>query len=248
VEIREYEGEDLSAITDFRENSIKGPQDVELASYQLQVTGLADNPASYTYDEVLNGFTNYAKVVELNCVEGWSVKILWEGIQVKDILEQAGAPTRGQSGHLPRLRRLHERLFPIEYITDNNILMAYKMNASLCRRRGAFPFELVRREQVGLQVDQMDHGDRASDDLDYQGFWEQRGYSNSGDLDKGFFDNPTRRLRGDLRAGAEEVRIRRAYFKTAHVDIPSFWVYTIVEQVFFKDGTCGKSRYEKTVR
>jgi len=47
VEIREYEGEDLSSINSFRENSIKGPQDVDIASYRLKITGLVDNPQSY---------------------------------------------------------------------------------------------------------------------------------------------------------------------------------------------------------
>lgn len=32
VEIREYEGIDLASITDFRENSIKGPQHIDLDS------------------------------------------------------------------------------------------------------------------------------------------------------------------------------------------------------------------------
>ena len=53
-EIREYEGVDLSSINAFRENSIKGPQEVDVESYTVGVTGLVANPASYSYDEVLN--------------------------------------------------------------------------------------------------------------------------------------------------------------------------------------------------
>jgi hypothetical protein len=51
VEIREYQGEDLSSINDFRENSIRGPQHVDIANYELLVTGLVENPTSYAYDE-----------------------------------------------------------------------------------------------------------------------------------------------------------------------------------------------------
>jgi len=50
VEIREYEGENLSSVDDFRENSIKGPQQVDIESYQLMITGLVENPKSYTYE------------------------------------------------------------------------------------------------------------------------------------------------------------------------------------------------------
>ena len=41
VEVREYEGKNLSSVNDFRENSIKGPQYVDIATYQLEVTGLS---------------------------------------------------------------------------------------------------------------------------------------------------------------------------------------------------------------
>ena len=72
VEIREYEGMNLSSIDDFRENSIKGPQYVDTESYQLKITGLVENPTTHTYDEVLNNHKPYKKVVatyEPNCEE-----------------------------------------------------------------------------------------------------------------------------------------------------------------------------------
>ncbi len=70
VEIREYEGINLSSVDGFRENSIKGPQQVDIESYRLEITGLVQNPRSYTYDEVINNRQYYKKVVTLDCVEG----------------------------------------------------------------------------------------------------------------------------------------------------------------------------------
>ena len=47
-----------------------------------------------TYDEILNRQT-YRKAVTLNCVEGWSAKILWEGILVKELIQEVkSCPTR----------------------------------------------------------------------------------------------------------------------------------------------------------
>ena len=89
VEVREYEGVDLSSINAFRENSIKGPQEIDVESYTLRITGLVTNSTSYTYDEVLNRYQHYKKVVTLDCVEGWSVTILWEGVLVRDLLAEA---------------------------------------------------------------------------------------------------------------------------------------------------------------
>ena len=50
VEIREYEGIELSSINEFRENSIKGPQQIDLVNYQLRITGLIENPRDYAYE------------------------------------------------------------------------------------------------------------------------------------------------------------------------------------------------------
>ena len=43
AEVRSYQGEDLSSINDFRENSIKGPQNVNISDYRLTVTGLTNS-------------------------------------------------------------------------------------------------------------------------------------------------------------------------------------------------------------
>jgi DMSO/TMAO reductase YedYZ molybdopterin-dependent catalytic subunit len=187
VEVREYKGENLSSINDFRENSIKGPQYVDIDSYKLEITGLAEKPTGYTYDEVIDGFDNYKKVVRLNCVEGWAVNILWEGVLVRDILVKAGP--------LPEARTVifhaqdgYTTSFPIEYVMDNDILMAYKINDVTIPPERGFPFELVAESKWGYKWVKWITQIELSDDVDYQGYWESRGYSDSGDLDKGFFD------------------------------------------------------------
>ena len=44
VEIRDYQGVRLSSIGDFRENSIKGPQEVNITDYRLMVYGEVASP------------------------------------------------------------------------------------------------------------------------------------------------------------------------------------------------------------
>ena len=87
IEIREYNGEDLSSIQEFRENSIKGIQFINKINYSLQISGLIEKPTNYTYNQTLNTFMAYKKIITLHCVEEWSVKILWGGILIKDILK-----------------------------------------------------------------------------------------------------------------------------------------------------------------
>ena len=187
VEIREYEGEQLSSVSDFRENSIKGPQYVDIEGYKLKITGLVDEPTDYTYDQVIKQHQLYKKVVRLNCVEGWSVNILWEGMLVRDLIEEAKV--------LPEARVVifhaydgYTTSFPIEYLLDNDIIMAYKMNEIIIPPERGFPFQLVAESKWGYKWIKWVTEIELSDDVNYRGFWESRGYSNEADLDKGFFD------------------------------------------------------------
>ena len=187
VEIRDYEGEKLSSVNDFRENSIKGPQYVDIESYELGITGLVANPQSYTYDEVINDHKGYEKVVTLDCVEGWSATILWEGFLVTDLLAEA-APLADAKVVIFHAHDGYTTSFPIEYIMENDIMMAYNMNgATLIPERG-FPFQLVAESKWGYKWIKWVTEIELSDDVAYKGYWEQRGYSNDGNLDEGFFE------------------------------------------------------------
>ena len=186
VEIREYEGINLSSINDFRENSIKGPQEVDLESYTLRITGLVTNSTIYTYDEVLNRYQHYKKVVTLNCVEGWSVRILWEGVLVKDLLAEA-EPLANAEVLIFHAYDGYTTSLPIDYIMDNDILMAYKMNDVILPPARGFPFQLVAESKWGYKWIKWITEIELSDDANYRGYWESRGYSNSADLDESFF-------------------------------------------------------------
>ena len=187
VEIREYQGEKLSSVGDFRENSIKGPQQVDIEEYRLEITGLVENPQTYTYDEVIGGNQSYKKVVTLNCVEGWSATILWEGLLVEDLLTQAG-PLGDARIVIFHAYDGYSTSLPIDYIVKNDIIMAYKLNEVLLPPARGFPFQLVAESKWGYKWAKWITEIELSDDVDYRGYWESRGYSNGGDLDKDFFD------------------------------------------------------------
>jgi DMSO/TMAO reductase YedYZ molybdopterin-dependent catalytic subunit len=181
VEIREYEGQDLSSINDFRENSIKGPQHIDVEDYRLTVTGLVKNEAEYTYDDVISNYQSFNKVVTLHCVEGWSVTILWEGILVEDLLEEAEADPKttvvifyAYDGYSTSL--------PLDYIIDNNIMIAYKMNNVTLPPERGFPFQLVAESKWGYKWIKWITELKLSDNEDYRGYWESRGYPNDADL------------------------------------------------------------------
>jgi DMSO/TMAO reductase YedYZ molybdopterin-dependent catalytic subunit len=187
VEIKEYEGTRLSSSNDFRENSIKGPQKVNIEKYQLKIFGLVSEPKTYTYDEVINNHPHYKKVITLDCVEGWSVTILWEGVLVKDLINEAN-PESSARVIIFHAYDGYTTSFPIDYIMKNDIMMAYKMNDVTLPAQRGFPFELVAESKWGYKWIKWITEIELSADTTYRGYWEKRGYSNEGSLDKDFYD------------------------------------------------------------
>jgi DMSO/TMAO reductase YedYZ molybdopterin-dependent catalytic subunit len=177
VEVQEYRGEKLGSISDFRENSIKGPQQVDRATYRLRVDGDVEHAASYTYADVLSKETTYTKVVTLNCVEGWSVKILWEGVLLTDLIDRArprpDAVTvifHGADGYTTSL--------PLAYVRDRGLLLAYRMNGLELPPARGFPFQVVAEDRYGYKWAKWVTRIELSPLADYRGYWESRGYSN----------------------------------------------------------------------
>ena len=180
-EVREYEGQDLSSISDFRENSIRGPQYINESTYRLKITGLVNKTIEYTYDDVINGFQKYQKVVTLHCVEGWSVNILWEGFLLKDLLNEAGIDPKAVVVIFYAYDG-YSTSHPLDYILNNNILIAYKMNGLVLPPERGFPFQLVAESKYGYKWIKWITEIELSDNADYKGFWESRGYPNDANV------------------------------------------------------------------
>jgi DMSO/TMAO reductase YedYZ molybdopterin-dependent catalytic subunit len=182
-EVKDYQGQDLSSISDFRENSIKGPQYIDKEDYVLTITSSAKGNITYTYDDVLTKHKNYEKVVTLHCVEGWSVTILWKGILVTDLIQESGVDAdtkivifRAIDGYTTSL--------PLDFIIENDIIIAHKMNnVTLSPERG-FPFQLVAESKWGYKWIKWITQIELSNDESFRGFYESRGFSNDADIDE----------------------------------------------------------------
>lgn len=185
VEVRSYQGEDLSSVNDFRENSIKGPQHIDISAYRITVTGLTNRTVTYSYDDVLTKFPHYSKVVTLFCVEGWDATILWEGVLVRDLLADAGVSPQANTVILTA-RDGYTTSFPLAYFTERDIIMAYRMNNVTLPAERGYPFQLVAEDKWGYKWIKWIEKIELTDDPAYRGYWEQRGYSNTGDLNKSF--------------------------------------------------------------
>ncbi len=176
AEIKEYNGAKLGSIEDFRENSIKGPQYVDISTYKLTVDGLVEKPDSYTYDEVLAN-PKYTKVVTLYCVEGWDVTILWEGVLLKELLDKSIVSGNANTVIFHSVDGYTTSL-PLQTILDKNMILAYKMNDVVLPPERGYPFQLVAEDKLGYKWAKWIDRIELSDNINFKGYWEQRGYDN----------------------------------------------------------------------
>lgn len=187
AELKEYQGKKLSSINALRENSIKGPQKVDIEKYRLKITGLVDTSRTYTYRQILDSFPVHKRVITMNCVEGWDVTILYEGPLVRDLIRSAGIEPEAKIVIFHSVDGYTTSL-PLPYFMENEVILAHKMNGVVLPAERGFPFHLAAEDKWGYKWAKWVEKIELSADTSYRGFWESQGYSNSGDLNKPMFD------------------------------------------------------------
>ncbi len=177
AEVRNYQGQDLSSISDFVDNTATQPV-IDTATYNLQITGLVNQPVNYTYNQILNNFQSYQKVVTLQCVEGWRVTILWEGFLVSDLIKEAGVSPNAVA-LIFHAADGYTTSLPLDYVLNNKIMVAYKMNNVTLPPERGFPFQLVAESQYGYKWIKWLTSIELTSNPDYKGTYERAGYPNN---------------------------------------------------------------------
>jgi DMSO/TMAO reductase YedYZ molybdopterin-dependent catalytic subunit len=176
-EVLQYQGQNLDPIRTVYENAIAGTQYINQSTYKVTIEGLVNNVSTFTYDHVVS-HQSYQKVVTIYCVEGWHSTILWDGILLKDLLNETGiAP--GAKVIIFYASDGYSTSLPLDYILQNNIILAYKMNGVPLTPELGWPFMLVAQSQYGYKWIKWITEINVSNDTTYLGYWESRGYPNN---------------------------------------------------------------------
>jgi len=190
-EVTEYSGVTLTPISAYIQYlnthpnvAIKGVQNIDQSTYRLNITGMVDSPQLVTYAEVVSGFPPKVEVATLPCVEGWSVTMLWEGVPIVDLLEHYGMSPDANTIIFIASDGYSSSL-PLQYIKDNNLMIAYKMNNITLTPQLGWPFFLVATNQYGYKWVEWITEINVSNDTSYLGYWESRGFPNDAPVQGG---------------------------------------------------------------
>ena len=186
VVVREYQGAKLDDLSAFRENSIKGIQYVNIEEYALKIGGLAETPYFMNYIE-LQELQHVERLVTLHCVEGWTAKMLWEGIPLMNLIEKADPDDRA-TNVIFKSTDGYITILTLDYIRERNIILAGSLNGIGLPPAQGFPFIVVAEDKWGYKWARWVEEIELSDDDKYRGYWEEFGYSKDGSPDKPMLD------------------------------------------------------------
>ena len=181
VEATEFEGVQLTPIRQQRNNALKGTQVIDPSTYTLTIDGLVDRPLTLTYAE-LQAYPQQSWLMDLNCVEGWSFTAKWTGPSLATILDDAGV----QPGAVTAIFYTADvptgyTSLDVDYLRDNDILLGMKLNDITLPVDRGFPFQVVAKAKYGYKWAKWVTRIELSDDANFRGFWETRGYNNNAD-------------------------------------------------------------------
>lgn len=181
-EVKNYKGQNLDPAIGPADNSISGIQHVDISTYRLVIDGSVDAPVSLTYDDVL-ALAPYERLITLHCVTGWSATILWKGVLLADLIQEAGAKASAVTVIFSAADGYTTSL-PLATIREKGLILAYQANGLPLPDETGYPFIVVAEDKFGYKWARWVTHIALSEDAGYKGYWESRGYDNTADVGK----------------------------------------------------------------
>ena len=181
IEATEFQGKKLTPIEEQRNNALAGTQSIDRDVYRLTVDGLVENPLTLTYNQLLS-YPQESWLMDLNCVEGWNFTAKWTGPELNSIFSEARIKPDAKIVifHTADVPEGYSSL-DLNYIRDNNIIIALKLNDITLPQERGFPFQVVAKSKYGYKWAKWITRIELSSDTNFRGYWESYGYNNNAD-------------------------------------------------------------------
>ena len=189
VEATEFQGVKLTPIKDQGNNALSGTKFLDRDAYTLTVDGLVENPLTLTYADLL-AYPGESWLLNFNCVEGWGFTAKMTGPQLNSIFKDAKVKPEAKIAifYTADVPEGYTSL-DLNYIRDNNILLALKLNDLTLSPERGFPFQVAAKSKFGYKWAKWVVRVELSSDINFRGYWESAGYSNNADENGPSFDS-----------------------------------------------------------
>lgn len=154
------------------------------AEWSLRVDGLVDHPRTYSYEDIRN-MPVYEDIRTLQCignpVGGRLVgNAEWTGVLIQHLLDEVQPLDTATRARFYAADG-YSTAVDMEWIMQEGTFLAYKMNGQLLPRNHGYPLRIF---MPGLYGQKMPKWIERIEfiDYDFQGFWEERGWSDVADV------------------------------------------------------------------
>lgn len=178
----EYRGPDVQPITPNQRfytvtKNIVDP-DPTTAAWRLEVTGLVDHPATYTFDQI-RALPSTTQETTLMCISnylggGLMSNAVWKGLPLRDLLTVAG-PRQGVAKVVLHAADGYTDTYLLEKALEPTTFVAYEMNGEPLPVRHGYPVRILTPGLFGeksvkwvTRIELVDH--------DVKGFYELQGW------------------------------------------------------------------------
>ncbi|TGC09478.1 molybdopterin-dependent oxidoreductase [Methanolobus halotolerans] len=179
LEATEYEGKQLTPISEQRNNAIEGTQYIDQDTYELQVYGMVNSSLDLSYEQLVN-YPSTTRFTRLDCVEGWGFDAIWTGVPLSLIFEEAQVSDNA-TNVIFYCADGYSTSLELDYIVENDIMLAYKLNNVTLPPERGFPVQLVAEGKYGYKWAKWITAIELTDEP-YEGYWERVGYSNNAEV------------------------------------------------------------------
>jgi DMSO/TMAO reductase YedYZ molybdopterin-dependent catalytic subunit len=144
-------------------------------TFRLEVTGLVDEPKSYSYQDLLR-MPAVHETRFYQCVTGWSVpNPRWSGVRLWDLVAASRPKAQARALHFRCMDRAYTESLTFAQAKKRDVLVGYGLNGKPLSREQGYPLRLVVPGMYGYKfakwVNRIEVVDRV-----IPGFWEQNGY------------------------------------------------------------------------
>ncbi len=158
-----------------------GPLDRE--TWKIDVTGLCAKPLTLTWQE-LQSMPKTTADARLTSVTRFSVRGLWGGVKIADILAAVEASVSAKYVRFWSVKRIYDTSIPIDIALRERTLLAYEFDGDHLEEDYGGPVRAFvpylwgyKSAKSVVKVELMDHY--------ISGFWEQRGYTDDARIEAG---------------------------------------------------------------
>lgn len=154
----------------------------DAASYTLKVSGLVDNPTSYSWDD-LEAMRQTSFTETFHCITGWHVPdVPWAGVKLADLLDRAGPADSAKGVRFSSFDGTYTVNLTMEEALADDVIVALQMYGEPITHDHGGPVRIYAGSMYGYKSTKWLSEIEVTRE-NSPGYWESRGYPMDGTVD-----------------------------------------------------------------